>query len=500
MAANRQEAEGGKSRSHEESGGTSWWRSRWFYEGMGWLLTPLPIFMFGAGVFHMLPFFFLMLVFCSLLIIPLTIFPVLNTNLNKRAIALIERERIIRKDLKGGKALLVSVDEILSPVFPHYLDAAWRINLFEHSKSHTHVDMKPDHEGMDVRIKLVISFSDMEPRVEGMYRYDEETMKWLLVFEIDPASRNKIERRPFALTREYAHLPSLLALLLIGIPGLVLGISAPCRALLLMFEPVFPLIGRNFIGTLSLFGVSVRTEYLDITGGACGVLIGILAAYRVGFWQFLQARQVKNIPTSNAQSAAIGLAEFRGVARGRNPVARFTSAYTEETTSQILRPFILEDASGTIQVDPEGSVIRPSWSLQFLQRMVGNVVLTRRVCPRTYGQKEIRELRDGDPVYVLGSVEMNPDAPPDSVDAGRLVVRKGRRQVSVPFLYRLLNVNRQPEKFTYLDVFFLSDTPEKGAYDWIMADLRKTVLVAIVWMGLSAWLLWQGWMSLKLIS
>jgi hypothetical protein len=62
----------------------------------------------------------------------------------------------------------------------------------------------------------------------------------------------------------------------------------------------------------------------------------------------------------------------------------------------------------------------------------------------------------------------------------------------LPFLYRLLKVDHPPETFTYLDVFFVSDTAEQRAHDWIMADFRRTVAVASVWITSSSWLLWQG--------
>jgi hypothetical protein len=421
----------------------------------------------------------------------------LNTNLDEKTIALLDRERSVRRDLNGNKTLLVSVGEILVSFLPRYLETTWRINFFEHRKEHTVVDLQPERDEKGRRIKLALSFLRGEPRVNGLFRYEEETRTWSLIFGTDPAARGKRVKRSVGLTSE--DIPSLLVVLLF-IPLFVLALSAPCRALMLLLHEALHQLPAGMAITYPIqgfFGIVLQPGHLDMLGGACGAILGFLAAFNVGFWQLRIARQVKNIATATARSAAVGLAEVRGIARGRKTILHFSSGDTAESTTQALTPFDLDDGTGTIRVDPEGAVMRSFWSLQFLQRMGGSVVLTKWVTQRAYGRKEVRELKDGDPVYVLGSVEQDPEAASDAKDSGRLVVRRSRRQVPMPFLYRLLKAGRSPEKFTSLDVFFLSDTPEQRAYDWIMADLRKTTTVAAVWIGLSSWLLWQGGRAIK---
>jgi hypothetical protein len=388
------------------------------------------------------------------------------------------------------------VGEVLSPLVPDYLEAKWRINLFEHRRDHTFADLEPEQSGPGRRIRLALSFVQGKPRVDGLFRYDETSRVWTLIYGTDPAVRGKRVKRPAGIMPQ--DIPSLIIVIWF-IPLFMLAISAPCRALMLALHQAWTQLPAGLeiaYPVKHLFGMLLLPGHLDLLAGLCGTAVGLLGITSVGSWQLRLARQVKNIPTAMARSAAVGLAEFRGTARGPKTILFFSSDDTAEATSQTVSTFTLEDETGTIRVDPQGAAIRSFWSLQFLQRLGGSVVLTKRVVQRTYGRKEVRELRDGDPVYVLGTVETDREARSDALDSERLVVRRSRRQVRVPFLYRLLRVGRAPEQFTYLDVFFLSDTPEKRAYDWIMADLGKTVFAALIWIALSSWLLWQGGRSI----
>jgi hypothetical protein len=159
-----------------------------------------------------------------------------------------------------------------------------------------------------------------------------------------------------------------------------------------------------------------------------------------------------------------------------------------EDVVHLVTSFMLEDVTGSIRIEPGEAVIRSYWSAQFMQRIAAQIVLTRHVQVRTFGRPEIRELRDGDPVYVLGNVEPIGEG----TDSGRLVVRRNRRRVPMPWLYRLLRANRSPELFADIDVFFIADIPEMSARKWLIAEFRKTLMIGLCFVCPSVWLFWHG--------
>jgi hypothetical protein len=450
----------------------------------------------AAAVYAFFPALVELLAVASLLVV-LTTFARSFVRRRSHASPLIaSREKSVRDDLRGRRTLLADAAEPLFPDFPGYLQAPWRIVGFEHGKEHSAVELEAAPASAAARIKLILSFQTDHPVVGGAYRYDEESKSWKLVAGSDP----RTERGPVRRTTDIApgDLPSLLALLLVILPVVILGAAAPVRALLVAASEGAGMPLKAWLASLpvlDLFGISIAQKHIDILGGTCGILLGLLTASSVVPWQLRLARQVKNIPSSTARSAAPGLAEFRGRARGRETILLYRTDGASGNTMQVIAPFDLEDDTGRIRVDPEGASFRPARSLQFLQRIGANIVLTRRDRSGWFGKGERRELRDGDSIYVLGSVEIAESAPADAKAGTTLVIRRSRRQVPVPLLYRLLNVRARKEQFFYFDVFFLSDLPEQRAYDWIMADLRRTSIAAFLWTAASSWLLWQAGMT-----
>lgn len=88
----------------------------------------------------------------------------------------------------------------------------------------------------------------------------------------------------------------------------------------------------------------------------------------------------------------------------------------------------------------------------------------------------------GDPVYLIGNVEMNPDARPDATDAGRLVVRPSSDWVKAGPLQRLFtNVALKTPGGDIRHVFFLADSDE------VTAAVMMSAAAAFVWQAVAFW-------------
>jgi HEAT repeat protein len=231
--------------------------------------------------------------------------------------------------------------------------------------------------------------------------------------------------------------------------------------------------------------------WVRLVAGVTGIAMsaGLLAfALR---WRLEQLRQIGNLPRSKARSAAIGLAEFEGVARR---VAAPGGAQDQAGLKRILpgddplKPvvrFYLEDETGRILVDPAGARLRIGMafhmSLQLCEIHLHNA-------SKPHGRK--RELWDGDPLYLIGNVQIDPEAGPDPTGAGGILVRPLAQSHHSGALWRLLFGKQPPgQQIKAPNVFFASDSREHGARRAILAGMRQSLLFALVWIAASGWLL-----------
>lgn len=197
-------------------------------------------------------------------------------------------------------------------------------------------------------------------------------------------------------------------------------------------------------------------------------------------WLFLQRQQIRNLATSKARSVALGIAELSGTAR--------KVAADEESsiimTSYTPQPFYLEDDTGRILVDPCSSrgLVQNVHMSDIMHLSVSAVALDKD------------ELRDGEPVYVVGTAERREDASVKDVDQDALVVRRrtplaGMKLVAGSAAQLVAPLIMSGKKAgTYLDVFFVTDRGQEGAMR-VMREMQKQLVVTgLLLLALMGWL------------
>lgn len=303
----------------------------------------------------------------------------------------------------------------------------------------------------------------------------------------------------------------------VSVPFAIAAIAAPVRAGILM-------AGEGF-GIPLLSGLPPPVGWIDAGTAGCGILLGAALGGRSLAALLREHRQVANLPTSKARSAAIGLAELRGVARAVAPEARqvrcegpalkdppseailfvvkrlIRGASDGSATGSFIHeaktPFYLEDESGRILVDPRDACFWDAATSSFLERFSAfwqrfpRILLTRRVERRSLGfmnVEETRTLMPGDPVYLVGSVEPNPAAPPDAADSDRLMVRPAiLGAVKSGFLDRWVPYLKHSRDHDIHQVFILADTTEAGAGGFLRLGLRRACVHMALWIVPAAW-------------
>lgn len=252
---------------------------------------------------------------------------------------------------------------------------------------------------------------------------------WLKVFTTTMAS---LERRKDSL-------PAALAAI-----GLVFFVFIPVVVVcfgLFMLAAAAPIAGA--LVSTGIFGVAPwrGQETLAYLLAGSGTLMGLWAGLADGTWRLSQLRQLRSLPSSKVRSAALGLVELKGRVRLLPPPA-------EAVPFLEVSPFILEDATGRVRVDPSGAKISLGWWLRFGRRQREAVL-----AGGPGGQ-----LGEGSPVYVLGTL---------AADGGERVVRP------------------RGDGYDYAEVFFLSDSGEFDARRHLREGFARTVLAAVLWTAFS---------------
>jgi HEAT repeat protein len=261
------------------------------------------------------------------------------------------------------------------------------------------------------------------------------------------------------------------ALLTVSTQVSLAGFAAPFFALsyalldyLHLPQPVLPLFGS--------FGVTLMA-WVRAVAAVAGIGMSLTYVFLDARWRLEQLRQIRDLPRSKTRSAAIGLAEFEGVARAAAPDQRRILPWNPE---QPMPRFYLEDDTGRIAVDPTGAKLRTGMAFH----------LGGQLCEIYLGHGARKgQLWDGDPLYLIGNVQIDTDA-----GAGGVVVRPlATPHYSGP-LWRLLFGKESPgSERKAANVFFASDSREHGARRAIVSGLRQSVLFALIWTIASGWLL-----------
>jgi len=208
-----------------------------------------------------------------------------------------------------------------------------------------------------------------------------------------------------------------------------------------------------------------------ILAGALGVGSHLVYCIMDIPWRLKQIRQVAALPRSKARSAAIGLAEFEGV-------ARLLPTRGVPPKAGEMQPFLLEDETGHILVDPRGVILR--------QRTLSGVSLQLN---------EVEEgIREGDRVYVMGNVQRrNPESAEDP-GSDRLVVRPLRQSLVSSPVGRLLFPQRSQMADRVAANIFIVD---KGRELKVLLRLRMALwdfcFVSAVYLAASFWLVQAAW-------
>ena len=270
------------------------------------------------------------------------------------------------------------------------------------------------------------------------------------------------------------------------VPVLVVSLSAPFLALLVgaivYFLGVMPpellelpshVCRKRPAELLSvLCSLSLRFwGWFCVIVGTVGVSANIVYAALDIPWRLKQIRQIRVLPRSRARSAAIGLAEFEGVARLLPPRG--------ESKPAEMRPFLLEDETGQILVDPRGIPLRP-----------------RAQTAMTLHLNEVEEgIGEGDRVYVIGNVQRRDDAEtPDTPGTDPLVVRPlGQTLVASPLARLLFAPRNQVADRHAPNIFIVEKGGERDVTLRMRLALWEFFVIMSVCLAASLWLVYTAW-------
>ncbi len=285
---------------------------------------------------------------------------------------------------------------------------------------------------------------------------------------------------------------------LLGGTGFVAALFFPCFSLALLISHFYPPLPYNrFWPVLH----KLWTEWFILISASAAVLWAIVRSIREVSWILQEIRQVDNLPGSKARSVTPGLAEMSGTARsldaegsGIHPLLRLIEADRLSRTRVAGVPFYLEDETGRILVDPGKAQPGSAWAF-ILGFRCHDIILTRHRIAGSWFSPSIRELRPGDPVYIVGSVQLREDSPQDARGPEALVIRplvEERQDFFWKIFHRYLS-DEHPFSHRFQHVFFLSDTVEITARKLLIRHLVASLIIALVWIVPALWVLINHW-------
>jgi hypothetical protein len=222
-----------------------------------------------------------------------------------------------------------------------------------------------------------------------------------------------------------------------------------------------------FFGDLSAY-------WVDVSWGLLGAGTIFLIALADSIRRNRLTRQIEVLPTSKVRSVAIGLVELKGKAvslknkGSKAPIIREWRESTGDGASlrRTMSPFLLDDGTGRILVDPADIFIKT-------EKMYFSVGLHQAILREFHTEKGLTETRlmPGDQVYVVGNVQSNKD--PKLSRYGDIVVK--------PKKSSLLSMN-------FYDLFFLSNVSEEALLDGFRKSVQRGWQIIILIIALGAWL------------
>jgi hypothetical protein len=267
----------------------------------------------------------------------------------------------------------------------------------------------------------------------------------------------------------------------IVVPIGFIAVAAPLRALLMAMLSFFPEWMGKFnamhsyvFDWFSPFFGDLSAYWVDVSWGLLGAGTIFLIALADSIRRNRLTRQIEVLPTSKVRSVAIGLVELKGKAvslknkGSKAPIIREWRESTGDGASlrRTMSPFLLDDGTGRILVDPADIFIKT-------EKMYFSVGLHQAILREFHTEKGLTETRlmPGDQVYVVGNVQSNKD--PKLSRYGDIVVK--------PKKSSLLSMN-------FYDLFFLSNVSEEALLDGFRKSVQRGWQIIILIIALGAWL------------
>jgi hypothetical protein len=298
------------------------------------------------------------------------------------------------------------------------------------------------------------------------------------------------------LTRWRAGIAALVLVLVA--PVAILGLMAPLRAIAVGTAAM-----ASWLPLREFFIGSPAADLLNAWHGVAGALFATVLGVKSWRVARLQTRQLENLPTARVRAAAMGLSEFRGIARrapGHEPwpTSRSQDGHrpglvegpeppllVAEGDQGWITPFHLDDGTGTILVDPRGASFWDGLGHLFWQPLRTIHLVRGSAAPETGASAGgIRVLAEGDRVHVVGSVEALPRGQVGG--ASSLVVRPARRLTERGFTTRwLLGGPRRERGRDLHDVFYLTNASQSDALTFLEKGRASLLKWLASWLGLS---------------
>ena len=273
-----------------------------------------------------------------------------------------------------------------------------------------------------------------------------------------------------------------LLLAVVLVPVVFVAIAAPLRAITVATLSFFPeWMGKfNYMHSfvyewfVPLFG-DLSAYWVDVNWGLLGVGTIFLIALCDSIRRNRLTRQIEVLPTSRARSVAIGLVELKGRAvplRGQGSASpiirewRETTGDGSTTIARSVKPFLLDDGTGRILVDPSGVQIKT-------EKQYFAVGLHQAILKQLDDAKGFPETRlmPGDTVYLIGNVQTNQEK--KYALYGDIVVK--------PKKSSLLSMN-------FYDLFFLSNISEEALLDGFRRSISRGWRNVFIVLAIGAWL------------
>ena len=264
-------------------------------------------------------------------------------------------------------------------------------------------------------------------------------------------------------------------------PLAMLAFAAPVRAVMLAALSFFPEWMAKFDEVHEFLYDAFAPEFghlfpywLDICWGFLGMSTIFLIAFGDSIRRNRLNRQIEILPTSTVRSVAMGLAELKGkaVPLGRKSAGSPIMRRWRERTSDGSRwcdhvePFLLDDGTGRILVDPTGVSIQGS-SSYFAVGM--HQAILKELDERDVFTES--RLMPGDTVYLVGSVQINNDR--KNTGYGDVVVKPKRSS--------WLSMN-------FYDLFFVSNISEEALLTSFRKSVKRGWFKIVIFMIFGAWL------------